>query len=162
MSKIPGRPNFDYSAHQRADNPLYQKTTPLRPKFERERCPYNAMQMDDLKKTEAQRRFEAMRKEQMVPQDQAKTRGSRMVEQDRPAPQLKPRPALAASVDRSAFVQKEAAERSAASEHQRAISHSSAAHRETVKAQSIRTQSFEAFKEARSTQTQSVVRTRER
>lgn len=120
MSKnrvVPGRPPMhartgeDYAAKYRAENPLYQKTQPITQKFERERCEYSARQMDDLNKTEAQRRYESMRTQQAV---KAQSHGSRMVQQDQPAPRPRPSPGMAYAADRAAHFARMDAERKSA------------------------------------------------
>ena len=63
--------------------------------FETERCPFNARQLADQDKSEAERRRE-------LDAFKAKRRGSPMVKKQRPHPVLKPSPALAAGPDRAA------------------------------------------------------------
>ena len=63
----------------------------LRDQFERNRDPYIAMQLDDLNKTEAQRREEQT------------GRGSNMINKDQPAPALKPSPEWREPVERAQF-----------------------------------------------------------
>jgi len=59
----------------------------LTPTFERERCPYNAKQLEDAGKSEAQRR------------------GSSMVKRQQPQHIMRPPQAMAAGPDRAAFNQ---------------------------------------------------------
>ncbi len=61
--------------------------------FETQRCAFNARQMRDDGKSEAERRKEAFK---------AKRRGSQMIKKDRPRPALKPSPKLAQGPDRTA------------------------------------------------------------
>ena len=75
------------------------RTQPVTPVFERERCPFNARQLDGLKKTEAQRRREA----QAFNESREQRRASFMVKRQQTRPQLRPGPRLAAGVDRAAF-----------------------------------------------------------
>ncbi len=150
-SRIPGRPPINdrftgvRDSKLRADNPLYGKTKPLTPEFEKQRCEFNARQMSDLGKTEAQRRFESMRRERMKTQTQKRDRGSQMIRQDKPAPQLRPSPAIAAGADRSAYLQKLSQERAAQSKAHRA-----------------QTQSKEAFISLRHSEQKSHTKTRDR
>ena len=116
-NRIPGRPPINdrftgvRDPKLRADNPLYGRTKPIKPEFEKQRCESNARQMVDLKKTEAQRRFEAMRRGEADGTDRARSHGSEMVRKDRPEPQLRPGSALSGGVDRASFLQRLGQER---------------------------------------------------
>ncbi|MEM9055565.1 MAG: hypothetical protein AAGB16_09595 [Pseudomonadota bacterium] len=76
-----------------------EETQPLRPNFERERDPLHAKAMDDLNKTEAQRRREATAYENA----RAKRRESFMVKRQKPQPVLRPSPSQAYASDHASF-----------------------------------------------------------
>ena len=82
----------------RVDNPLLQKVDPARRAFEQERCAFNAAQLADRRKSEAERRNELLKK--ALVKDRI-GEGSRMVKKDKPHPELRPGPGLAHSVDRA-------------------------------------------------------------
>lgn len=70
----------------------------LRNSFEKERCEYNAKQVADIGKTEAERRKEST--------EIAERRESFMVKRQQPAPVLRPSPELAHGSDRATFNQR--------------------------------------------------------
>lgn len=87
----------------RAQNPLYNKTTPVAGEFERERCPLNAKVMDDAGLTEAQRRHKAMGLSQSDASKRAVRRESFMIKRSRPDHILRPPLSMAFGPDRQAF-----------------------------------------------------------
>lgn len=91
------------------ENRLAARTESIRPKFETERCEFNARQLADAGKTEAERREDA--------QGRGVRRESFMVKRQKPQPVLRPSPALARDVDRAAFNASWDHERQAAAVH---------------------------------------------
>ena len=75
------------------------RTEPIRPVFERERCPFNAAQIDDERKSESERRREAMQAEDKRKAD----RGSYMIKRQQPKPVLRPGRTLSNEPDREKF-----------------------------------------------------------
>ncbi|MEQ9489556.1 MAG: hypothetical protein RIM72_11250 [Alphaproteobacteria bacterium] len=98
MGRSNGNPSPSF-AHSRADLPgtdaLRGKVAPLTHNFETQRCEFNARQLADAGKTEAERRTEA--------QERTTRRESFMVKRQKPQPVLRPSPALALGSDRTAF-----------------------------------------------------------
>lgn len=74
---------------------LREKAGSLRETFETQRCEYNAKQLADRDKSEAERRSEAAEK--------AAKRESFMVKRQQPKPVLRPSPGLAMGSDRASF-----------------------------------------------------------
>lgn len=129
---IPGRANAPVNGRTRAQDPganhFRDRAPSARNEFERGRFELNAEQMDDLRKTEAQRRREGeefARKVRAAHEERSKARDSQMVKKDRPHPELKPSPGLAAGVDRTSFMARLSKERKAASRAQPAPARSS-------------------------------------
>ena len=108
-----------------ANNPADSVT----PKFETARCEFNAAQLADNGKTEAQRRQETT--------ERTERRESFMIKRDKPQPVLRPSPALARGTDRAVFNANWDKERGEAQRHQSRV-----ARKEAFK--SSRTQEFNA------------------
>ncbi len=104
-------------------SPLQGKVPGMRREFDRNRDPFKRAELDDLKKTESQRRSESERWEDQVKDYR---RGSTMVAKDKPRHDLRPPRDLSKESDRLKFAhewmreQREAAMAQAAPDQERA------------------------------------------
>jgi len=98
----------------RAQNPLHHKTKSLTREFELNRCPYNALQIADIGKPEAQLRRESIAYYDGMQRKQSNNeiiRGSDMVRRSQPKLILRPPLNVGPSIDRQTHMARLAQER---------------------------------------------------